>query len=85
MFALFSKGYDTQVRVTGPSWPSFGFFASNVKFYAYEIQIRASVAQLDAGPTGDQEVTGSTPAMSAILFRGDLIMKYFLQSFSPFH
>ena len=80
MFALFCKGYDTQVRVTGPSWPSFGFFAPNVKFYACEIQIRASVAQLDAGPTGDQEVT-----MSTILFRGDLIMKYFLRSFSPFH
>ena len=32
----------------------------------------ASVAQLDACPTGDQEVTGSTPAeVSATFFRGD--------------
>ena len=35
----------------------------------------ASVAQLDARPTGDQEVAGSTPAGSATFFRGDLIMK----------
>ena len=44
----------------------------------------ASVVQLDNRPTGDQEVAGSTPAGSAIFFRGDLIMKYFLQSFSPY-
>ena len=31
----------------------------------------ASVAQLDARPTGDQEVAGSTPAGSATFFRGD--------------
>ena len=44
----------------------------------------ASVAQLDARPTGDQEVADSTPVWSATFFRGDLIMKYFLWSFSPF-
>ena len=44
----------------------------------------ASVAQLDAHPTGDQEVVGLTPTRLATLFRGDLIMKYFLQSFSSF-
>ena len=43
------------------------------------------VAQLDVGLTGDQEVAGSTPAGSATFFHGYLIMKYFLQSFSPFH
>ena len=42
----------------------------------------ASVAQLDARPTGDQEVAGLTHAGSATVFRGDLIMKYFLRSFS---
>ena len=31
----------------------------------------ASVAQLDARPTGDQEFAGSTPAGSATFFRGD--------------
>ena len=32
----------------------------------------ALVAQLDARPTGDQEVVGSTPAkVSATFFRGD--------------
>ena len=44
----------------------------------------ASVAQLDARPTGDQEVAGSNPVGSATFFREDLIMKYFLWSFSPF-
>ena len=43
----------------------------------------ASVAQLDARPTGDQEVEDSNPAGSATLFRGDLTMKYFLRAFSP--
>ena len=43
------------------------------------VQIKpASVAQLDARPTGDQEVVGSTPAWSTAFFHGDLIMKYFL-------
>ena len=44
----------------------------------------ASVAQLDSRPTGDLELASSTPAGSAKFFRGDLIMKYFLWSFSPF-
>ena len=44
----------------------------------------ASMAQLDARPTGDQEVGGLTPAGLATFFHGDLIMKYFLGSFSPF-
>ena len=42
------------------------------------------MAQLDALPTGDQEVAGSTLTESATFFHGDLIMKYFLPSFSPF-
>ena len=32
--------------------------------------------QLDARPTGDQEVAGSTPAGSATFFCGDLIKKF---------
>ena len=42
------------------------------------------MAQLDARQTGDQEVADLTPAGSAVYFRGDLIMKYFLWSFFPF-
>ena len=45
---------------------------------------KALVAQLDALPTGDQEVAGLTPAGSATFIHGDSIMKYFLLSFSPF-
>ena len=45
----------------------------------------ASVAQLDAHATSDQEVADSIPVGSATFFCGDLIMKYFLRSFSPFH
>ena len=36
------------------------------------------LGDLDARPTGDQEVAGLTPARSATFFQGDLIMKYFL-------
>ena len=43
-----------------------------------------SVAQLDARPTGDQEVAGSTPAKVGNILLWRLIMKYFLRSFSPF-
>ena len=34
-------------------------------------RIRNVVAPLDARPTGDQEVAGSTPAGRATIFRGD--------------
>ena len=42
------------------------------------------MAQLVVRPTGDQEVAGSTLTMQATFFHGDLIMKYFLLSFSRF-
>ena len=35
-------------------------------------------------PTGDQKVAGSTPAEVGNILSWRLIMKYFLQSFSPF-
>ena len=38
---------------------------------------------LDSCQTSEQVVAGSTPARSAIFFRGYLIMKYFLLSFAP--
>ena len=44
----------------------------------------ASVAQLDARPTGDKGVAGSTPAEVGNIRSWRLIMKYFLRSFSPF-
>ena len=44
----------------------------------------ASVAQLNARPTGVQEVADSTQAGLATFFHGVLIMKYFLWSFSSF-
>ena len=44
----------------------------------------ASAAQLDALPTGDQEVVGLTRARSVTSFRGDFIMKCFLRSISLF-
>ena len=40
----------------------------------------ASVAQLDARPTEDQEVAGSTPAEVGNILSWRLIMKYFLRS-----
>ena len=44
----------------------------------------ALVAQLDASPTGDQEVVGSTPAEVGNILSWRLILKYFVRSFSPF-
>ena len=43
----------------------------------------ASVAQLDARPTGDQGDAGSAPAEVGDILSWRLIMKYFLRSFSP--
>ena len=54
------------------------------KHDALILVLPASVAQLDVHPSGDQEVARSTSAGSATFFPGDLIMKYFLCSFSPF-
>ena len=39
----------------------------------------SSMAQLDARPTGDQEIVGSTPTEVGNIFSWRLIMKYFLQ------
>ena len=44
----------------------------------------AFVAQSDAHPTGDQEVEGPIHVVHQDSFM-QMIMKYFLQSFSPFH
>ena len=44
----------------------------------------AFVGHLGARSTSDQEDAGSTPAGSTTFFRRDLIMKYFLRSFSSF-
>ena len=54
------------------------------RYTVFTLSMPASVAQLDTPLTGDQEVAGSTATGSATFFGGDLIMKYFLQSFSPF-
>ena len=57
-----------------------------VKAYLMKLHTKkpASVAQLDAPLTGDQEVVGSTPAEIGNILSWRLIMKYFLWSFSPF-
>ena len=44
----------------------------------------ASVAQLNARVTVDQELVGSTPAKVGNIISWRLMMKYFLWSFSPF-
>ena len=53
-------------------------------FWQVPWNVKTLLAQLDARPTDDQEIAGLTPTRSATFFRGDLIMKYFLRSFSPF-
>ena len=63
------------------------FIVSNYSVFSYFISplniCCASVAQLDARPTGDQ-VVGSTPAEVSKILSWRVIMKYFLRSFSPF-
>ena len=60
-------------------------------YFSYKLEqvhlttlVPASMAQLDARPTGDQEIAGSTPAEVCNILFWRLILKYFLQSFSPF-
>ena len=67
--------FDIQVdRKRGPGRPKM----------TWKQQLQASVAQLDARPTGNQEVAGSTPAEVGNILSWRLIMKYFPWSFSPF-
>ena len=47
----------------------------NVLFF--NLAMPTSLAHLDARPTCDQEVAGSTPSGSATFFRGDVNMEYF--------
>ena len=49
-----------------------------------QMSLGIHVAQLDARPSGDQEVAGSNPAEVGNILSRRLIMKYFLRSFSPF-
>ena len=56
----------------------------NIRFSVNDSELLASVAQLDARPTGDQEVAGSTPAEVGNFLSWRLLMTYFLRSFSPF-
>ena len=61
------------------------FWCSSLYVYSPKYEhFSASVAQLDARPTGHQEVAGSTPAEVGSILSWKLIMKYFLRSFSPF-
>ena len=48
------------------------------------LEVTFSIYMYLNNATGDQ-VTGLTPTGSATLFHRDLIMKYFLWPFSPFH
>ena len=50
--------------------------------YNFFFILPVSVSELDVHPAGDQKGASKTPAT---FFRRDLIMKYFLWSFSPFH
>ena len=74
--------YSPRARADSPQ--TFDSFTTLIICCKFQPLVPASVAQLDADPTGDQEVVGWTYAESATFFRGDLIMKYFLCSLSPF-
>ena len=57
-------------------WSSKLYVSLVLRFLRYDHKMRR--------PTGDQEVTGSAPAEVGNILSWRLIMKYFLQSFSPF-
>ena len=57
---------------------------TQIRMFGAHANLPASVAQLDARPTGDQKVAGSTPAEVGNILSWRLIMKYFLRSFPPF-
>ena len=66
-------------------WPGQAGQARSYRLYESLLPTSAaSVVQLDARPTEDQEVAGSTPAEVGNILSWRLIMKYFLRSFSPF-
>ena len=74
---------------------SLSYAQANISYVFFYVEVKlcisclgviwpATMAHLDARPTGDLGIAGSTPAGSATFFRGDLIMKFFLRPFSPF-
>ena len=69
--------------IIGKAENCFPFWLKCIKPFK-KLYAPALVAQLDARPTGDQEVAGSTPAEVGNILSWRLIMKYFLRSFSPF-
>ena len=75
-------GTQKHVRISHGKWAT-GIRA--IGNWNYLTEVLASVAQLDARPTGDQEVVGSTPTEVGYILSWKLITKYFLRSFSPFH
>ena len=74
--------WSISTKVVWPSWIS-NFRLPHAPT-SIAIELPASVAHLDARPTGDQEVAGLTPAEVGNILSWRLIMKYFLRSFSPF-
>ena len=52
--------------------PDKGGYQDNIfLIYPQKHTLPASIAQLNARPTGDQEIGGSTPSGSATFFHGD--------------
>ena len=74
--AKVSLSYVRYHYLTSPECSSYTPLQLGTGQVLLHVFMPASSAQLDARPTGDQEVAGSTPARSATCFCGDLIMKY---------
>ena len=76
------------IWILGPSQSAHRRLRSDCADAQPDLSLRwaqpVSVAQLDARPTGDQEVAGSNPAEVGNILSWRLIMKYFLRSFSLF-
>ena len=94
----YTRDNDTQVSEIGPSGPSCKYlygcgsdsymihlycFVVQADFYSNFIE-PATIAELDAHPTGDQ-VAGAIHTGPGNILSRRLIMKHFLWSFSHFH
>ena len=59
------------IRVKMYNRSNLGTFSARKLKFGMLHSLTYAIYSLDACPTGDQEVAGSTPARSAIFFRGD--------------
>ena len=69
--------------MTVPVWEGSNHLCKVTNLFSVNNILLASAAQLDACPSGSQEVTGLIPAVTGNIHLWRLIMEYFLRPFFP--